>query len=447
MTPRAAGQPPGMARLSGPVRAMRAEGRSVAEAIIRAFTTSGRERDLAVQSLKAAGAAIVAWAISGWWLRDPMGMMAPWVAILLVQGTVFRSVLKGVQQLGAIAMGTLLGVGAVLITGDTLTALALVLPAMMLLSTWSWFGDQGIAGPTTALLTLTSGPVSETSVSHRLLQSALGAAIGIAVNALVLPPVHLRDVRESLCTLAHDTAGTLDAVAARLGEEEWDAKTVSDWRHRAHGLEKRLQHLRSARQWSGESLRMNPKWRRRLHRDAPHLPPEDVDRHWVTVVGCVNALVRTLADIAGEDRRTPAPTLAALREYGTLLTRLAAACRAQGALLNRSGSPQHLAERDEALEEATQREDVLHEKLTTPGGSLPSIAALGSLLIQARAIRAEIRHDTGDRPAEAEGEAAADPVADPAADPVAEPQNTENTQDTGYATAVGRAGNPHERVP
>ncbi|MCM2576869.1 FUSC family protein [Streptomyces meridianus] len=449
---------------------MRAEGRSVAAAVTRAFTTAGRERDLAVQSMKAAGAAIVAWAISGWWLQDPMGMMAPWVAILLVQGTVFRSVLKGVQQLGAIAIGTLFGAGAMMLTGNTLTALALVLPAMMLLSTWSWFGDQGIAGPTTALLTLTSGPVSDTSVGHRLLQSALGAAIGIAVNALVLPPVHLRDVRESLCTLAHDTADTLDAVAERLGEEEWDAKAVADWRHRVHGLEGRLDNLRSARQWSGESMRMNPKWRKRLHRDAPHVPPEDVDGHWVAVVGSVDALVRILVDVAGEDRRTPAPTLGALREYGTLLSRLAAASRAQGDLLNRSEVRQRATERDDALDEAAQREAALHEKLASPGGSLSSIAALGTLLIQARAIRAEICHDTADRSEEDgdEGTRSAAGYREDTAENTAV-NTAENTgegtgqhvgastgedtapgpaaDDDGRAAAVGRARDPRKRVP
>lgn len=394
-----------MAGLSGPARAMRAEARSVSDSITRAFTGAGRERDLVIQSLKAAFAAIVAWAISGWWLQDPMGMMAPWVAILLVQGTVFRSVLKGVQQLAAILIGTLLGAGAMMLTGDTLAALAIVLPVMMLLSNWSWFGDQGIAGPTTALLVLTSGSVSDTTVGHRLLQCGLGAVIGIAVNALILPPVHLRNVSESLCNLASGTADTLEAIAEKLGEEEWDDHTVSKWRHRAHGLEKKLGALRDARQWSSESKRMNPKLRRRLHRDIPHTPSSEVDQHWVRIVGCVTSVVRILEDVAGEDSRTPAPTRAALHEYGDLLNRLAGACRAQGVVLNKGGADQQAGERDKALEEAERLEDELHEKLQSRDGSLTSIAALGTLLIQARVIRGEVCHEVGDQ-AEEEAEQA-----------------------------------------
>ncbi|GAA3355796.1 hypothetical protein GCM10017744_019770 [Streptomyces antimycoticus] len=120
-----------------------------------------------------------------------MALMAPWVAVVLVQATVYRSLFKGLQQLVAIAVGTLLAAGTEALTGNTLASVALVLPVVMLLSNWPRLGDQGIYGPTTALFTLTSGPVSGLTVSHRLLQALLGAAIGIAVNALVF--------RRSIC--------------------------------------------------------------------------------------------------------------------------------------------------------------------------------------------------------------------------------------------------------
>ncbi len=50
-----------------------------------------------VQSLKAAGAAAVAWAVTGWWLEAPMALMAAWAAVALVQGTVYRSLRSAVQ--------------------------------------------------------------------------------------------------------------------------------------------------------------------------------------------------------------------------------------------------------------------------------------------------------------------------------------------------------------
>lgn len=206
---------------------LRAEARGIADAAARAWRGPGRERDLVVQSLKAAGAATLAWAVSGWWLQDPVALMAPWVAVVLVQATVYRSLFKGLQQLVAIAVGTLLAAGAEALTGNTLASVALVLPVVMLLSNWPRLGDQGIYGPTTALFTLTSGPVSGLTVSHRLLQALLGAAIGIAVNALVFPPVHLRNVRENLSRLARGTEETLTGIAEGLAQEDWSEDTAA----------------------------------------------------------------------------------------------------------------------------------------------------------------------------------------------------------------------------
>ncbi|SCE62985.1 hypothetical protein GA0115261_115981, partial [Streptomyces sp. OspMP-M43] len=37
---------------------------------------AGPERDTLVQSLKAAAAAIAAWAVSGWWFQAPMALLA-----------------------------------------------------------------------------------------------------------------------------------------------------------------------------------------------------------------------------------------------------------------------------------------------------------------------------------------------------------------------------------
>ncbi len=66
------------------------------------------DRYQVVQSLKAAAAAIIAWALTGWWLEAPMALMAPWAAVALVQGTVYRSLRTAVQLFVMIATGTLL---------------------------------------------------------------------------------------------------------------------------------------------------------------------------------------------------------------------------------------------------------------------------------------------------------------------------------------------------
>ncbi|MFK4144740.1 aromatic acid exporter family protein [Streptomyces sp. NPDC004065] len=326
---RAADRPAGV----GPVRAVREEARAVGRSVRAAWRGPGRERDTVIQSLKAAGAALLAWLVARVWLGDPMALMAPWVALVLVQATVFSSLRQAVQQFAAICTGALLASFAQAVAGGTTAALALCVPVLMLLANWSRFGDQGVYGATTAVFTLATGSVSAAAVGHRLGQAALGAVIGVAVNALVLPPIHLRDVRENLAALAREAADVLHGIAADLAGEDWDEGTAAGWSRRSDRLEQRMAALRSARGWSRESLRLTGRALRRLRRAPAAVPPEEEDERWGRITGHIRALTRTLA-VATDDAREPSPPEGAvLRTYGRLLELLAEACRAEAGRL------------------------------------------------------------------------------------------------------------------
>lgn len=374
---------------------VRREAGGVGRAARAACGGPGRERDLVVQSLKAAGAALLAWLVASGWLGDPMALMAPWAALVLVQATVYGSLRQAAQQWTAICAGTLFASAAQAVTADTLGALTLSLPVLMLLANWPRFGDQGIYAATTAVFTLASGAVSASAVGHRVGQAALGAVIGVAVNALVLPPVHLRDVRENLVALAREAGGVLDAVAAGLREGEWDTGTAAEWSRASARLERRREGLRSARGWSRESLRLTSGPLRALHRLPLDVPPETEDARWDRVTDHVVALTRTLA-VAADGERAPAPPgTAALRTYARLLELLGGACRAASERAVTAGAdsaegPAGTAEPDELDELDGLRlrlQDSLRDHATRGAAHT---AVLGALLLQAENLRAEI---------------------------------------------------------
>lgn len=373
-----------------PLDAARREARRAVEAVRAAWREPGRERDLVVQSLKAAAAAVIAWLVGGVWMGDPLALMAPWVALVLVQATVYSSLVQGARQFGAICVGSVLASATLALTGDTTGALALSVPVLMLLSNWPRFGDQGIYAATTALFTLTSGMVSMSGVGHRVGQAALGAVIGVAVNALVLPPIHLRDVRENLATLARESGGVLRSVADDLRHGDWDAQTAAGWLTASAQLDRRLDALRSARRWSQESLRLTYGPLRALHR-VPHmpLPPPDEDERLGRVTGHVTTLTRALA-VAVDDNRTPAPPEGpALRSYADLLELIGHACDTEAdRLLNGSVDPCRDDEREERMRELHQ---YLQERLREHAGlGAAHTAVLGTLLLQAENLWAEI---------------------------------------------------------
>ncbi|MER6336115.1 FUSC family protein [Streptomyces tendae] len=373
-----------------PVAAVWWEACAVGRAVRAAWQGPGRERDLIVQSLKAAGAALIAWAVAGVWLDDPMALMAPWVALVLVQATVYSSVRQAGQQFAAICVGALLASAAQAITEDNTGALVLSLPVLMLAANWSRFGRQGIYAATTAVFVLASGTaVSAAAVGHRVGQAALGAVVGVAVNALVLPPIHLRDVRENLAALAREAGDFLHSVADDLRETRWDAQSAADWSRQAAWLERRLDALYSARSWSRESLRMTSGPLRRLRRGPTVVPPEDEDRRWSRVCGNLTALTRTLA-VAADEHRTPAPPDGPVLDlYARLLRLIGDACHAEaGRLVGERAGPGPEAATGATMEELHRR---LQEGLREHAGQgAARTAVLGTLLLQAENLWAEV---------------------------------------------------------
>ncbi|MEU4980171.1 FUSC family protein [Streptomyces sp. NPDC021969] len=373
-----------------PAAAVWWEACAVARAVRAAWRGPGRERDLVVQSLKAAGAALIAWTVAGVWLGDPMALMAPWVALVLVQATVYSSVRQAGQQFAAICAGALVASAAQAITDDNTGALVLSLPVLMLVANWSRFGGQGIYTATTAVFVLASGTtVSAAAVGHRVGQAALGAVIGVAVNALVLPPIHLRDVRENLAALAREAGDLLHSVAADLRETQWDAQSAAGWTSDAARLERRLEALHSARSWSRESLRLTSGPLRRLHRGPTVVPPEDEDRRWSRVTGNLGALTRTLA-VAADEHRTPAPPEGPVLDlYARLLRLIGDACHSEaGRWVGERPEADPAAATEETMEELHLR---LQEGLREQAGQgAARTAVLGTLLLQAENLWAEI---------------------------------------------------------
>ncbi|MDN0197693.1 aromatic acid exporter family protein [Streptomyces sp. S.PNR 29] len=376
--------------------AARREAQAVRRAARAAWQGPGRERDLVVQSLKAALAALLAWLVARNWLNDPLAMMAPWVAVVLVQATVYSSLVRAARQFAAICAGTLLASAAQLLTGDTTVALALSVPVLMLLANWPRFGDQGIYAATTAIFTLAAGTVSASAVGHRVGQAALGAIIGVAVNAFILPPIHLRDVRENLGELAREAGDILHTIAGDLRAPEWDAQTAAGWSSAATRLQRHLEALRSARAWSRESLRLTYGPLRALHRVPPAIPPQEEDERFSRVTGHITELTRTLT-VAADERRTPAPPEGpVLRSYARLLELIGDACHAESRrLLDGHAGPCPDGRTAETMEELHRQ---LQEGLLEHARQEASrTTVLGTLLLQAENLWAETFPDATER--------------------------------------------------
>ncbi|MER6922924.1 FUSC family protein [Streptomyces spiralis] len=292
------------------------------QAVRRACAGPCRERDLVVQAGKAALAAWIAWALAGWWLRAPLAFVAPWVAIVLVESTVYRSIAHGLQQLAAIATGTIVATAVALLLHDTMLAMALVLPTVVLLGQWQRLGSQGIYAATGALFVLTNGSVSIATATARITESVFGAVVGIAVNALIRPPVYLRDTRTALQDATREAHDILQAVADGLAEDRWDADEAGAWHERALRLQHLVGQARAALGRSRESLRINL----RSRTSAQSAPGKDYDDAIVVLdYAAVHTagVTRTVLEAADKARPAARPQASVARRYADFLRQTA----------------------------------------------------------------------------------------------------------------------------
>lgn len=341
------------------------------------------------QSLKAAVAAIIAWSLTGWWLTAPMALMAPWAAVALVQGTVYRSVRTATQLLLMITAGTLIAAGAAALTGNTMAAMVIALPLTVLLGNLAPVGGQGLYAPTTALFVLAYGSYSLPAVGHRLLETAVGAAVGIAVNAAILPPVHSRHVNRLACALPRDCAELLRDMGD--GIRDYDAQRAEHWHRNAHDLLASLSELHVARGWDSESFRLNPGHRLRRRTPAASTAWDIV---WARVANRLLALTLTLWETASERRALPLPPQSVMADVGRLLSAAAEVCSADEPIMAHGGDEERCGRRNDALAAAHRALADVKEHLH---GQRPDVgAALGSLTADCQALLDDLAPDAAD---------------------------------------------------
>ncbi|MFF4656259.1 aromatic acid exporter family protein [Streptomyces sp. NPDC001381] len=349
-----------------------------------------------MQAGKAALAACAAWAVAGWWLQAPMAFVAPWVAVVLVESTVYRSLAHGLQQLAAIAVGTVVATAVALLLDSTMITMVLVLPAVLLLAQWQRLGSQGIYAATGALFVLTSGQVTVLTSGARIVEAVFGAVVGLAVNALIRPPLYLRDTRAALQDAAREARDILADVAEGLAGGEGGTHAAGEWHERALRLGRLVEQARSAIGWSRESMRGNHRGRGTAAVSPPGKAYDDALAVLDHVAVHTAGVTRTVLEIAsrkdGEAR--PAPQITG--PYADFLRHTARAIGLYGGTRLAGTGSERSADGAlrEAVAELRRSLDELQRRLPGTVREDPeALATHGELLAQARRLAAQLVQD------------------------------------------------------
>ncbi|BDZ55288.1 FUSC family protein [Agromyces marinus] len=170
-----------------------------------------------LQVLKSAVATVAAWLIAGWLIPGPLPVFAAIAALLVVQPSVNQSLGKALERSIGVIAGVVIASGLGLVFGPT-SWVILVAILIALLAAWA----ARMTAPTSnqvaisAMLVLALGGTSAEYALDRILETLIGAVIGIVVNALIVPPVLTGPSRDQLARLGRELAASVDRLAAAL---------------------------------------------------------------------------------------------------------------------------------------------------------------------------------------------------------------------------------------
>jgi uncharacterized membrane protein YccC len=191
--------------------------RSVAHAFTRLRPQLKWLRAPALQGAKTAVAAGLSWFVAADVLGNNLPVFAPLAAVLTVQVTVWDSVSRGVQRVLGVIVGVLVAFGFARLVGVHIWSVALVVFLSWIAGQILRLGTQGaVQVPVTALLVLVLGTTTSGYAWDRVVDTFIGAGIGVVVSLVALPRTHLGEAQGELRGLATQLAAVLREIAAGL---------------------------------------------------------------------------------------------------------------------------------------------------------------------------------------------------------------------------------------
>ena len=273
-----------------------------------------RRRDpVVVQTLRSAAAATIAYIIALRLSPEAAPLTAPLTALLVVQVTLYATLTNGIRRVNSVVAGVLVAIAFSLLVGLTWWSLGLLIVASLVVGHLVRVNEYVPEVAISAMLVLGVTTHGDTAWA-RVLETMIGAVVGLGFNLLLAPPVWVEEAGESLEGLAR----RLRQLMLRIGEEAAGRTPVEQAAARLHEA-RRLDHdiveVDAALKQAEDSLRLNPRVRDSLlHRVVLRTGLDTLEI--CTVV--LRVLARTLTDLTKE--REPEPLFA--KETGAVVEQL-----------------------------------------------------------------------------------------------------------------------------
>jgi uncharacterized membrane protein YgaE (UPF0421/DUF939 family) len=244
-----------------------------------------------LRTAKTVLAAVVSFVVAQALHTSGSPVLAPLTALLVVQLTMYETLAHGRERIVSVVAGVLLAVGFASVTGLTWWSLGIVVAVSILAGRLLRLGPHLLEVPISAMLVLAVGG-AERAALGRVLETLIGAAVGVLVNLLIAPPLYVRPARTAIADLAEEMARFTEDLAAAL-RRTWSRAEAEAQLTRARLLGQEVARADRQLARSEESARLNPRGRQARQAEPRLRSTLDALEH--AQVGLRN-LVRALLD-------------------------------------------------------------------------------------------------------------------------------------------------------
>ncbi|MER7563787.1 aromatic acid exporter family protein [Streptomyces sp. NPDC048523] len=253
-----------------------------------------RRRDpVVVQTLRSAAAATIAYVIALRLSPEAAPLTSPLTALLVVQVTLYSTLTTGIRRVNSVVTGVLVAIAFSLLVGLTWWSLGLLIVASLVVGRLVRVEEFVPEVAISAMLVLGVTTVGDTAWA-RVVETLIGAVVGLACNLLFAPPVWVDEAGESIEGLAR----RLRKLMLRMGEEaagRTPVELATARLYEARELDHDIVEVDAALRQAEDSLKLNPRVKEGLlHRVVLRTGLDTLEI--CTVV--LRVLARTLTDLA-----------------------------------------------------------------------------------------------------------------------------------------------------
>jgi hypothetical protein len=184
-------------------------------------------------------------------------LTGPLTALLVVQATLFATLTTGLRRVLSVVAGVLLAVVVSAEVGLTWWSLAAIIAASIAVGQLLRLGDHLLEVPISAMLVLGLWQ-PETAALSRVVETLVGAAVGVLVNVALPPTLRTRSAASTVERVSVEVCGALSRIAVELPHGV-TAEQAYRWLEEFRSLGRFVNSADSALRAAAESRRLNPR--------------------------------------------------------------------------------------------------------------------------------------------------------------------------------------------